>query len=131
MKSVKTGIVLFAHGSRVAEANDGVRTLADKVRGSGVFAFAGAAFLESATPDLAHAVADAVAAGIERVIVAPYFLTSGTHLRRDLPALIKRARVSHPGVAFDMAEPLEGHPLLLAVILDRIRTAPERAGVAT
>lgn len=130
MKRGKTGVVLFAHGSRVAEANDGVRALADKVRESGDFAFVEAAFLELATPDLARVVAGALRADIERVIVVPYFLTSGTHLRRDLPELIERERVSHPGVKLELADPLEGHPLLLALILDRIRAVPERAGVA-
>lgn len=128
MKSVKTGVVLFAHGSRVAEANDGVRALAGSVRKSGDFAFVEAAFLEMATPDLERAVKGAVAAGVERVIVVPYFLTSGTHLRRDLPELIERERVSHPGLSVELSEPLEGHPLLLAVVLDRIRAVPERAG---
>ena len=119
----KTGILLFAHGSRIEEANRGVHELARKVQECGGLSFVRAAFLEMAQPDLAAAVAEAVRAGIERIIVIPYFLTLGVHLRRDLPELLARQKRLYPTLEIDAGEPLEGHPLLPSLILDRIRTA--------
>ncbi|MGH9434774.1 MAG: sirohydrochlorin chelatase [Terriglobia bacterium] len=126
----KTGILLFAHGSRVESANAGVRVLAAQVRESGGLDYVEAAFLEMAQPDLPQAIADAVAAGLGRIIVAPYFLTMGTHLRRDLPELLARARVLHPSVEFQVSEPLEGHSLLPALLLERIRAVAGIGGAA-
>ncbi len=117
----KTGILLFAHGSRVEEANHGVHELARKVQESGGISYVRAAFLEMAQPDLHAAVAEAVRAGIERIIVIPYFLTLGVHLRRDLPELLARQKELYPTLEVEAGEPLEGHPLLPSLIVDRIR----------
>jgi len=118
----KTGILLFAHGSRVEEANYGVHELTRKVQESSGVSYVRAAFLEMAQPDLSAAVAEAVRAGIERIIVIPYFLTLGVHLRRDLPDLLARQRERYPALQIDAGEPLEGHPLLPSLIVDRIRS---------
>jgi len=52
-----TGIVLFAHGSGVEEAKQGVRDLAQRVRDAGPGGFVCAAFLKLAQPDLIAAAA--------------------------------------------------------------------------
>jgi sirohydrochlorin ferrochelatase len=116
-----TGVIIFAHGSRVEEANARVRELAGQVEQAGSLDYVRAAFLELAQPDLATAVAEAIGSGLRRLIVVPYFLTMGVHLRRDLPALVAREQERHPGVEIDVSDSLEGHPRLPSVILDRIR----------
>ena len=118
-----TGVLLFAHGSRVEEANRGVHNLARKVQEAGELSYVRAAFLEMAQPDLAGGIAEAVRAGYERIVVIPYFLTLGIHLRRDLPELLAREKRLYPGLEIAAGAPLEGHPLLPSLILDRIRAA--------
>lgn len=124
----KTAIVLFAHGSRVEAANEGVRVLAKQVQDSGGFARARAAFLELGQPDLKGAVAEAIEAGFQRIIVVPYFLTLGVHLRRDLPELLARENEAHPGVEIIVSESLEGHPAMPSLVADRIRAVSETGG---
>lgn len=95
------------------------------------FAVAGAhelvegAFLELAEPDLATAAERLIARGARRIIVIPYFLTLGIHLQRDLPRLAKEIRTRHPDVAFSITPPLDGHPALETILLDRAREALE------
>jgi sirohydrochlorin ferrochelatase len=60
------------------------------------------------------------------VIVIPYFLTLGIHLRRDLPRIVEGIGSIHPGVRIDVTEPLDGHPSLVGILLDRARTALEK-----
>ena len=118
-----TAVILFAHGSPVAEANEGVAAAA---RSAGAELGAGhvvAAFLDSAPPSLAEAVAQAVAAGARRVVVMPFFLTMGLHLRRDLPRLVDEVRARHPQVEILVSEPLEGHAALVAAVTGRVREA--------
>ncbi|HEV2416749.1 MAG TPA: CbiX/SirB N-terminal domain-containing protein [Terriglobia bacterium] len=124
----KTAIVLFAHGSRVEAANEGVRALAKQVQDSGGFARARAAFLELGQPDLKGAIAEAVEAGFQRIIVVPYFLTLGVHLQRDLPELLARENEAHPGVQIIVSESLEGHPAMPSLVTDRIRAVSETGG---
>ena len=113
-----TGFVLFAHGSRVESANDAVRGVAGELSRSGGHAVA-PAFLELGKPDLAGAVDGLVAAGASCIIVIPYFLTLGTHLQRDLPKLVRDSARKHPNLEMEVTAPLDGHPALLQVLLDR------------
>ena len=116
-----TGVVLFAHGSSVREANDGVRELARQVRDCGPYAFVREAFLESAQPDLGAALAEASQSGLKRVIIIPFFLTLGIHLRRDLPRLVEIYKQKHPGLEVQVGPSLEGHPEMPSIILGRVR----------
>jgi sirohydrochlorin cobaltochelatase len=116
-----TGVLLFAHGSPVEAANRGVEELARRVEAAGPYRYVRAAFLEGAQPDLVAAVGAAAQAGAGRVVVIPYFLTEGLHLRRDLPKLVAAAKEKCPQVEVAVGQSLEGHPLMPSLILGRIQ----------
>ena len=116
--AVSSGIVIFAHGSSVASANDAVRNVAEAVAAAVAIAHVETAFLE-AQPNLAEAVARLVEIGVNRILVVPYFLTLGIHLQRDLPALIKQLAGAHPHLEISVTPPLDGHPALIQALLDR------------
>ncbi len=120
-KDETTGIVLFAHGSSVDEANRGVRELARRTQEMGPYGYVRAAFLELAQPDLSTAIAQAVEARLRRVIIIPYFLTMGIHLRRDLPSLVAPEKAKYPGLEIEVGQSLEAHPLMTSIILGRVR----------
>ncbi|MEQ1884187.1 MAG: CbiX/SirB N-terminal domain-containing protein [Bryobacteraceae bacterium] len=120
---MNSAFIIFAHGSSVESANEAVRIVARQMAAAGGYANVEAAFLEGGKPDLAGAV-DAVAArGASRVIVVPYFLTLGLHLKRDLPKLVDEARASHPNLQIDVTPPLDGHPAMVEALLGRAREA--------
>ncbi len=121
MEEVATAIVLFGHGSRVDDANEGVRTLARHIEAAGPYHHVRAAFLELGQPDLVSAVDEAVNAGFQRVIVIPFFLTMGIHLRRDLPNLVAPLKQKYPHVEIEVGQSLEGHPLMASIILGRVQ----------
>ncbi|MHB8652718.1 MAG: sirohydrochlorin chelatase [Terriglobia bacterium] len=125
-----TGIVLFGHGSSVEEANQGVRELALQIQNAGPYHYVRAAFLELAQPDLNAAVAESAEAGLRRVIIIPFFLTMGIHLRRDLPNLIAPMKQKYPRLEIQVGQSLEGHPLMASIILGRVREAIEAVEAA-
>ena len=116
-------LILFAHGSRVESANEGVRAVARDLAQMGSFRQVAPAFLELGQPDLAGAVSGLVRQGFRQVVVVPYFLTFGLHIEQDLPQLISEIRQAHPGIEIRVAPPLEGHPGLVQVLADRARLA--------
>lgn len=117
------GLIIFAHGSRIETANEGVRAVARDLAKLGSFPHVQPAFLELGRPDLAGAVAALASQGAEKIVVLPYFLTLGLHLERDLPKLIAEIQQAHPGIQIRATPPLEGHPALLTALLDRARSA--------
>ncbi|MCC7499906.1 MAG: CbiX/SirB N-terminal domain-containing protein [Bryobacterales bacterium] len=120
---MKTGLILFAHGSTAEPANEAVRRITADVAWQGGVELAETAFLESGDPDLSGAVGRLLARGAGRIVVVPYFLTPGMHLRRDLPRLVEEARQAHGNPDINVAPPLDGHPALVSIVLDRFRSA--------
>jgi sirohydrochlorin ferrochelatase len=120
-----TGLLLIAHGSRQEEANEDLYQLAAVLRTHGRYRVIEVAFLELAEPAVAQGAARCVAQGARRVILLPYFLSAGIHVRRDLAALRSALAAEYPAVDFRLAEPLGPHPLLLEVVTERARLAEE------
>jgi len=119
---VITGIVVFAHGSRIEAANRGVRLAAEELARTGEFPLVESAFLELGHPDLEEATALLVARGANRIIVIPYFLTPGLHLERDLPQLVERISNKHKSIEIRVTACLEGHAGLVRILEDRARS---------
>jgi sirohydrochlorin ferrochelatase len=117
-----TGFIVFGHGSRVESANQAVREVALRMAEAGSY-WAEPAFLELGEPDLAGAVGRLTQRGATEIVVLPYFLTLGTHLLRDLPVLVRQASQEHHDVTISIAPPLDGHPALVQVLLDRAGAA--------
>ena len=115
------GLIVFAHGSRVAAANAAVRRVARAAaREAGIAAYR-TAFLELADPTLAEAVGELASEGVRHVLVTPYFLTAGRHVAEDLPRLLAPIRSAHPGLLVESSPPLDGHPGLAGILADRAR----------
>lgn len=110
---------MFGHGSSVESANEAVRTVAADAARAGAWDLYETAFLEAA-PRLADGVAKLVANGAEEVLVLPYFLTLGIHLQRDLPKLVDELARAN-GVPIRVAPPLDGHPALSGILVERAR----------
>ena len=116
-------LIVFAHGSRVAEANEAVRRVAGAAAAQGGFSLWHAAFLELAEPSLSDAVEALAAKGAKHIVVTPYFLVMGIHLKRDLPQMLEEAAAASPGVELTATAPLDGHPALAGILAERARAA--------
>jgi sirohydrochlorin ferrochelatase len=119
---MKTTLLLIAHGSRQPEANADLYHLADGLRQRG-HAIVEASFLELAEPTIEEGGVRCVGQGAERVVLVPYFLSAGVHVRRDLAEARDRLAARFPAVEFRLAEPLGRHPLLVEVVAERVREA--------
>jgi sirohydrochlorin ferrochelatase len=116
----KTAVLLIAHGSRHAPANDDLHQLAARFAARAEYPIVEACFLELAEPDIAGGGARCVARGASRVLMVPYFLSAGVHLIRDLTAARDRLRQQHPRVEFRLGPALGPHPLLDDLVAERI-----------
>jgi sirohydrochlorin ferrochelatase len=120
----KTALLLVAHGSRQEDANEDLRLVAAEMERRG-HSIVEVAFLVLATPTIDGGASRCVERGASRVVMLPYFLAAGVHVRRDLAAARERLAACFPGAEFRLAEPLGRHPLLLEVVADRARSALE------
>jgi len=116
---MSTALVLMAHGSRNAQANEDLLELAEKIRGLRRYSMVVPSFLELAEPNIKVACQGCVAKGAKRVVMLPYFLSAGIHMRRDLTGIRDDLARVYADVQFLLAEPLGRHPLLMEVVLQR------------
>ncbi len=109
----------MAHGSRLPEPCLAVQALAERLQQTLAMPVA-AAFL-TCPPDAATAIERLVADGASQIIVMPYFLHAGRHVREDLPHLLDGARQRHPNCRFTSLPCLEGDPDLDRLLENRLR----------
>ncbi|MGC8639116.1 MAG: sirohydrochlorin chelatase [Isosphaeraceae bacterium] len=116
----QTGILLIAHGSRNKGANDDLHDLAARIKAQGQYSIVETSFLDLAAPDIVSGGAACVARGAHRVLMIPYFLSAGVHLLRDLGTARDELSRLYPNVRFSLGPALGPHPLLDALISERI-----------
>lgn len=110
----RSGLILFAHGSR----NDAWRKPFDKLlkdvaKQSSVPAVL--AFGEFMSPNLSEAAQQLAAQGVARAIVVPLFLGGGAHVRGDTPRLAREAAQAS-GVKLKIAKTVGEEASVLAAM---------------
>ena len=116
-------ILLVAHGSPRPEANDDVRAVAEAVRGRLPRLPVSIGYLDCNAPDIPSAIDSCAGLGATEIVVVPYFLHSGKHLVRDIPAILEECARDHPAVSLTMSDCVGHQPAIASVLLDRARAA--------
>ena len=119
----RTAILLIAHGSRRAEANAELETIAEAMRSRGRYANVCVSYLELAEPSIADGGEACVQAGAADVILLPFFLSPGRHVVEDLTAARDALAQKFTAVRFVLAGALGSHPSILDALEDRAREA--------
>lgn len=124
----KTALLLMAHGSRIAEANDAAREIARMVQEITGYDIVEVSFREMHLPNIQQGIDACVARGAQRILLIPYFLFIGAHVQHDLPEELEQAMQRHPGVEMVMGPHLGVHRKLAEVVVERIAEGLETAG---
>ena len=122
------GIVLIAHGSRRREANQDLVDLAAAVAERSPEAIVEIGYLEFAQPGIAEGLQRCAARGARRIVMVPYFLSTGVHVTRDLEEARSEFSSQNPEVTVVMARALELHPQIIDIVIERIAGATPQAG---
>ncbi len=125
---MKTALLIMAHGSRIAEANNDARQIAAMVRGMVDFEIVEVAFRELHQPDIQTGIDACVAQGADRILLMPYFLFMGAHVQSDLPEEIETAQKRYPNLIMAMGSHLGVHQKLAEVEAERVTEALDRLG---
>jgi len=114
-----SALIIVAHGSRRDASNAEVMQLGEKVRPlvDAKYAVVKTAFLEFCKPSLEESIIDAVKEDAEHIVILPYFLASGNHVTRDIPAIVNQINMMYPNVKIELKEHIgsaEGMATLLS-----------------
>jgi len=123
-----TAILLMAHGSRIAEANDAAREVATMVQEMTGQEIVEVSFRELHEPNIQQGIDNCVARGAKKILLIPYFLFMGAHVQHDLPEEIATAQKRHPGLEMVMGPHLGVHRKLAEIVSERIAEGLTSAG---
>lgn len=112
-----TGIIFFAHGSRDPQWRLPFEAILEAIRTrhTGPSALA---FLECMTPSLPEAISAMASQGAGKIRVVPVFLAVGSHVRKDLPALIEQAQRQHPDLPIEVTASIGEQSEIQSAIAD-------------
>jgi len=119
----RKAVLLIAHGSRRDAANQDLVRLAEMLRERSVFPIIEISYLELAEPTIPEGAARCVSGGAEEVLMLPYFLSAGVHVQNDLEQYRGEFSSQYPETEFKLCAHLGLHPLMLEIVLDRLRKA--------
>ncbi len=115
-------VVVVAHGSRAAAANDAHLAVVERLDAATTHAVS-AAFLELAEPSIPDGIDAAVAAGARQVLVLPHFLYPGRHVAEDLPAFVAAADARHGGASVRLLDAFGADPAVIDLLADQVHRA--------
>lgn len=119
-------IILIGHGSPKRDANNLEhigRLLHSAIHPGCRKGCVRVAYLQFAEPGIADAIKECIQSGAKRIIIHPYFLSSGMHVTKDIPEIIREAKDMYPDKEFIYTEPLGTHEKLVQVVIERIQAA--------
>lgn len=119
----KQPVIVLSHGSKSEEAIDDfhyiVETMKEK---SGNLEIYGAQ-MEMAEPSLEEVVSELAPQEPDKVIIVPYFLYNGNHIKKDIPAKIEKLKERYPGITFEFLSPIGKEPLMADIMLKKFNAA--------
>jgi len=117
----QTAVLIVAHGSRRPTANDDILQLAQLVSERGGYCIVETAYLEIAQPSVPIGVRRCVDRGATRVLIFPYFLSAGVHVVNDFDDFRIQFEKEYPDVEFVVCPHLGLHPLMVEIVLARLK----------
>lgn len=114
----RTGVILFAHGSRDPLWRLPIDAVAQRMQQQWPDMPVACAFLELTTPALPEVVEALMKQGLTDLRIVPMFLGVGRHAREDLPQLVEDLRQAYPQVVFELTAALGEHPAMTALMAD-------------
>jgi sirohydrochlorin ferrochelatase len=112
-------VILIGHGSRAAGADDDMERIAEGLRAKlgGVVV---TCRMSGRGIPFDEAFDQCVRQGVKSVIVLPYFLHFGVHLREDIPEMIRKAALRSPQVRLVLGRHLGYDDALVTLVAKRI-----------
>jgi sirohydrochlorin ferrochelatase len=130
----KIGIIVVDHGSRAKSSNDQLERFVqmykeiyckDKEEEEDCIEyFCEAAHMELAEPTIAQAFRKLIEnSECRTIVIAPFFLSPGRHIKEDIPKLVKECAEEYRGIVeleYMVAAPIALHPLMTTIINERV-----------
>lgn len=113
-------VILLGHGSRVEKAGGDMERVAAILKDRHGFPMVEYCFMSRLPPHFPETLAGLVGRGASWVLVIPYFLHTGLHIRLDIPEMMQQEAAKHPGLRLQLGGNLGYDDILVELVRKRI-----------
>jgi cobalt/nickel transport system ATP-binding protein/precorrin-8X/cobalt-precorrin-8 methylmutase len=114
-------VILMGHGSRVPGADSGMEEVARGIGKRFENVMVRTCSMSMLGPRFGEVLKECVADGVKKVVVIPYFLHYGAHMKEDIPAILFEKACLYPSVRIIMGKNLGFDEKLIDLVVKRIR----------
>ena len=119
---MKNAMVIIAHGSRSEDFVLTFKDIVDAIKLSNEnFDIIEAASMEINKPSIEEVVEDLYNQNVNNIVIVPYFLFKGVHLKRDISDKISVLSEIYKDVEFKFAEPLGFDETIVKLLIKRAK----------
>jgi precorrin-8X/cobalt-precorrin-8 methylmutase len=123
--TAKEAIILLGHGSRVPEAGRDMEQVARRLQERYISPLVEVCSMSRLGPHFPEVFEKCVQQGVTSVVVIPYFLHSGLHMRLDIPEMLQEEVRKFPHVKVCLGRGFGFDELLVDLVQRRIEEARE------
>jgi len=114
-------IILMGHGSRSSETKQELERIVDRLKSKYHYSHVDICFFSIGSPTLPEILQKCAAENATEVIVIPFFLLMGMHIRVDIPKLIKEESHKYPSMTITCGHHMGFDELIVDLINKRIQ----------
>ena len=118
---MKKGLIILGHGSKAPRATETLAAVTSMVREKILYDRVEYASLQISEPPLGAVVEKMAAEGVEKIIVMPFLIAAGVHVKTDIPEELSVLSKTHPGLELHLTGPLGADPRLAEIVIDRVK----------
>ena len=113
-------IILMGHGSRVPGAGKDMEEVTRRLKENYGYPWVEICFISRLGPHFSEVFEKCVNRGVKKVLVIPYFLHAGLHLRLDIPEMMQKEAKKFPNVKLTLGKSLGFGEGLVSLVKQRI-----------
>ncbi|MDP4209848.1 MAG: CbiX/SirB N-terminal domain-containing protein [Bacteroidota bacterium] len=117
----KVAVLIVGHGSKSAAAVKDFEGIVECVRAKGEYETVLGAHMELASPSIQESVDALYAEQYREIIVVPYFLYEGNHIRFDIPEILQEIQKKYPDLIFKFARHIGVEPSMADILIRRAK----------
>ena len=121
MEEKLRAVIILGHGSRVPEAGKDMHVLARMLKEKYDLEMVEVCHMSRLGPHYPETLDKCVKGGATEILVIPYFLNNGLHIRLDIPEMMKEKAQKHPHVKMIFGRHLGCDPGFADIIYRRIQ----------
>lgn len=118
---MKKGLIILGHGSRASEATETLAAITAMIREKVEYGRVEFASLQLSKPPLKEVVEVMAAEGMKKIVVIPFLIAAGVHVKTDIPEELAVLGEKYPEVQMKLGRPLGADPRLAEIMVDRAR----------